>query len=1004
MRDERLVAEYVAEINNQADAAAKVLKKNTIVRGLLDAAKPIENFQEWMKQRGATITDESNAYTDTFLATGRVTEANEQMQRDIIRPLAKQIAKIIAPDAKTGKSRLDSINIVWHNMDIAGTGSKLDGKALTPREIIGVYCQAKDCAEAIEKGLPDRGAKGFLNNLGMSHNDVIAAVESVIPRAELDELWRLINAATHFALNYDYESGRISEDTHTEFYQREFYVPQRGWRERDESGLITEYEPVGKRGNDPYNAALVKAHGRQSLASDPFAYIMSIDASSIVSSENNKIKQKFLQFCLDNENLGLQTGAFRVKKYWIMNVIDPETGKIKLDEEGNPMMEVSYVAPTAEDLSHDRTIKELIKKKRKEWAKVNKAYLDRQSHGELGPQLEAAYKTKLSKIEQAIEDLEQQIHIEWNATNTNITQRTSDEKKQHEVRVLLNGQEYLIEVQDEKLANAINKKFKQHQEQLFNTSQKMRNATRFMSAVLTQYNPEFAASNFARDFQVALATLTAEHPELIGSFLKNFATCQPAVWQYAFNDKVRDRAVFRDSELGRYLQEYFKAGAATGFSYMQDLKSLRQDFDAMVNESNLRRGIKGAVGTLSMLTQVSETAVRFAGYVAARQKGMGINEAAYLSKELTTNFDRAGEVADSGWMSWFSFFRATLNGNIKFLKALKKMPVAYSIIAAAYVAMGMLNQFLNPDDPEDEVWAGDFTRESNFVIGKWRIPTAHFLRMFFAAGVNAAKWMQGEKSFGEATYNTANFASQELLPNYLNLFGNGTEWNSREGKVDFTWEGLLQGVMPSPISPITDVYFNRDFRGATINRRPFTLAQEGTKDILLSKENTLPVYKWLTQAIYEGVGGNMNAKYQSDDPAWRSWLFDTSASSVEHVVEGYMPAGMDMFITLGEAIYDAATGTPTGPDKWPFVRKFYNAYTPERAYMQQYYLLNGRVKEFKRNMDDYRKNDRTKYNILTHSQEYRNYLDAERLVKKQKENPTTADVQTLINANKQWIK
>ena len=1004
MRDERLVAEYVAEINNQADAAAKVLKKNTLTRSLLDAAKPIENFQEWMQQHGATITDESNAYTDTFLATGRVTEANEQMQRDIIRPLAKQIAKIIAPDAKTGKSRLDSINIVWHNMDIAGTGSKLDGKALTPREIIGVYCQAKDCAEAIEKGLPDRGAKGFLNNLGMSHDDIIAAVESSIPRAELDELWRLINAATHFALNYDYESGRISEDTHTEFYQREFYVPQRGWRERDESGLITEYEPVGKRGNDPYNAALVKAHGRQSLASDPFAYIMSIDASSIVSSENNKIKQKFLQFCLDNENLGLQTGAFRVKKYWIMNVIDPETGKIKLDEEGNPMMEVSYVAPTAEDLSHDRTIKELIKKKRKEWAKVNKAYLDRQSHGELGPQLEAAYKIKLSKIEQAIEDLEQQIHIAWNATNTNITQRTSDEKKQHEVRVLLDGQEYLIEVQDEKLANAINKKFKQHQEQLFNTSQKMRNATRFMSAVLTQYNPEFAASNFARDFQVALATLTAEHPELVGSFLKNFAACQPAVWQYAFNDKVRDRAVFRDSELGRYLQEYFKAGAATGFSYMQDLKSLRQDFDAMVNESNLRRGIKGAVGTLSMLTQVSETAVRFAGYVSARQKGIGINEAAYLSKELTTNFDRAGEVADSGWMSWFSFFRATLNGNIKFLKALKKMPLAYSLIAAAYVAMGMLNQFLNPDDPEDEVWAGDFTRESNFVIGKWRIPTAHFLRMFFAAGVNAAKWMQGEKSFGEATYNTANFASQELLPNYLNLLGNGTEWNSREGKVDFTWEGLLQGVMPSPVSPIADVYFNRDFRGATINREPFAKSQEGTKDILLSKENTLPVYKWLTQAIYEGVGGNMNAKYQSDDPAWRSWLFDTSASSVEHVVEGYMPAGMDMFITLGEAIYDTATGTPTGPDKWPFVRKFYNAYTPERAYMQQYYLLNGRVKEFKRNMDDYRKNDRTKYNILTHSQEYRNYQEAERLVKKQKENPTTADVQTLINANKQWIK
>lgn len=1004
MRDERMVAEYIAEINAQADAATKVLKKNTLVRGLFDAAKPIENFQEWMKERGAVITNESNAYTDTFLASGRVTQANEQMERDIIRPLAKQIGKIIAPDKETGKSRLDGLGVVWSNMDVAGTGTRLDGKELTPREIIGVYCQAKDCQEAIDLGLPDRGAAGFENNLGRSHEDIINMVESVIPKDELDELWRLIQTATHFALNYDYESGRISEDTHTQFYQREFYVPQRGWRERDESGLVSEYEPVGKRGNDPYNAALVKARGRKTLASDPFAYIMSIDASSIISSENNKIKQKFLQFCLDNENLGLKTGAFRVKKYWIMNVIDEQTGKVKLDEEGNPMMVVSYVAPSAEDMEHDRTVKDLIKQKRKELTKVSRAFAERQAHGELGPQLEAAYKSKMAQIEKTIDDLEQQMRIAWHATNSNITQRTSDEKRQHEVRVLLDGQEYVIELQDEKLANAINKKFKQHQEELFNTTGRMRNATRFMSAMLTQYNPEFAASNFARDYQVALATLIAEHPELVKPFIKNFAACQPAVWRYAFNDKVRDREAFDNTELGRYLKEYFTAGAATGFSYMQDLKSLRRDFDALINESDFRRGMKGAVGVFAMLTEVSETAVRFAGYVSAREAGMGINEAAYLSKELTTNFDRAGEIADSGWMSWFSFFRATLNGNIKFLKALKKMPLAYSLIAASYFAMGLANQLLNPDDPEDEIWASDYTRQSNFVIWKFRIPTAHFLRMFFAAGVNAAKWMQGNKSFGEATYNTATFATQELLPNYLNVLGNGTEWNSREGRVDFTWEGLLQGVMPSPVSPIADVYFNRDFRGATINREPFAKSQEGTKDILLAKEHTLPVYKWLTQAVYEGVGGNMKTKYQSDDPAWRSWLFDTSASSVEHVVEGYMPAGMDMFITAAEAIYDASTGTPTGPDKWPFIRKFYNAYTPERAYTQQYYLLNGRIKDFERNMKDYQKNDPARYRMLRNSQEYRTYINTKKLVANEKEQPTTADVNALIEANKQWLR
>jgi len=1004
MRDEQLAAEYVAEINRQADAAARVLKGNTLVRGLLDAAKPIENFQEWLVGRGGKITAESNAYQDTFLATGRVSQANEKMNRDIIRPLAQHIGSIIAPDKETGKSRLEGLHIVWHNMDVPGTGSALDGKELTPREIIGVYAQAKDCAEAIEKGLPDRGQKGFVNNLDMTHDQVIKAVESVISKEEIDKLWTLIRKATKYALEYDHESGRISDDTFEEFSNREYYVPQRGWRERDESGIVSEYEPVGKRGNDPYNAALVRARGRQTLASDPFAYIMSIDASSIISSENNKIKQNFLRFCLDNEDLGLKTGAFRVKKYWIMNVIDEKTGKVMLDENGAPMMTVSYSAPSSEDLEHDKTVKGLITEKRKQIIKVQRAFDMQNEHGELGPQLEEAYKSKIAALEKAIDDLEQSMHVAWHATNSNIAQRTSDEKKQHEVQVLLDGQKYVIELQDEKLANAINKKFKQHQEELFNTSGRMRNATRFISAMLTQYNPEFAASNFARDFQVALATLTAEHRELVAPFLKNFATCQAAVWVYAFNDKVRDREQFINSQMGQYLREYFESGAPTGFSYMQDLKSLRQDFDSMISESNVRRGLKGAVGVFSMLTEVSETAVRFAGFVSAREAGMHISDAAYLSKELTTNFDRAGEIADSNWMSWFSFFRATLNGNIKFLKALKKMPLAYSLIAASYVAMGMLNQFLNPDDPDDEIWASDYTRQSNFIIGKFRVPTAHFLRMFFAAGVNLAQWIQGRKEFGHAAYNTATFASNELLPNYLNLVGNGTEWNDKEGRVDFTWEGLLQGVMPSPVAPVADVYFNRDFRGATINREPFAKSEERTKDILRAKEQTLPIYKWFTQSIYEAVGGNMETKYKGSDPAWRSWLFDTSASSVEHVVDGYLPAGVDMLATLSEAIYDAATGEQTGPDKWPFVRKFYNAYTPERAYSQQYYLLKGRVKEFDKNLRDYQKNDPTRYRMIRNSQEYRVFDAARKLVRNEKENPTNEDVKALIEANKAWIR
>jgi len=63
------------------------------------------------------------------------------------------------------------------------------------------------------------------------------------------------------------------------------------------------------------------------------------------------------------------------------------------------------------NIEHDDELKTKIQRKRAEWAKVNNAYLARQSQGALGPQLDAAYQTKLRNIESDIENLESQMHI-----------------------------------------------------------------------------------------------------------------------------------------------------------------------------------------------------------------------------------------------------------------------------------------------------------------------------------------------------------------------------------------------------------------------------------------------------------------------------------------------------------------------------------------------------------------------------------------------------------------
>ena len=989
--DSQLSEEYTAEMNRLAGTVERAK------RAFVDAALPIEEWQNWLIERGATMTSESNAYQDMFLAQGRVSNAAEELRRDIIQKLTRKIAAIIE------SKKLDDVDLRWHNMDVPGTKRTINGSKLSVRELIGVYCQAKDCEEAEEKGLPDRGKAGFKNNLNVEYTDIVNAVETRLSREDITELWYLINQATKYALDYDLFSGRISPDTYNEFVNRDYYVPQRGWRERDESGLIEEYEPVGKRGHDPYNAALVKARGRQSLAADPFAYIMSIDHSSIVSSENNKIKQKMLQFCLDNEEIGLKTGAFRVKKYWLMHEIDPDTGKIRKDEDGVPITLMSYTEPKAEDFKHDKQVKDEVKRIEKEIAKRKKA-LEKElaEHGDTN--YAKALQRAIANSEAKIEDLNDTLIIAFGATNTHISQRTRDEKLQHEVQVMKDGQRYVIELQDEKVANAINKKFKQHQEALFNVSDKMRNATRFMSAMLTQYNPEFAASNFVRDFQVAVMTLANENPKLLLGFAKNFILCQPAVMAYAFADKVNDRTKYVDSDMGGYLREYMASGAPTGFSYMQDLKTLRKDFDSMVNEGKLSRGVRSAAGIFSMFTEISETAVRFAAYVSAREAGWKINDAAYMSKELTTNFDRAGEMADSGWMSWFSFMRATINGNVKFFRAFKKLPIAYSITAAVYFAMGLINQFANPNDPDDEVWASDYVRENNFVIGKWRIPAAHFMRIFYSAGVNMASWMQGERTFGHAAYNSSMSAFNEILPNYMNIPGAFTEWSDDMERVKAKDpKAVIRELAPTPISPFVDVWANRNFMGGTINREPFVKTQENTKDILMAKDNTLPIYRAITEGIYTAVGGDLNSKYKSDDNAWTA-LFDVSGSSLEHITEGYLTGGMDMLATTANMIYDAVQGNELTPDKITFIRKFYNQYTPQRAYDQQYWLLKGRVQEYQRKLNDYEENNPDKYELETRSKQYKAYEETNELIWEKIENPTAEYVKQLMEANKQWVQ
>lgn len=979
--DEKKIAEYVRIVNDDFSKFKQQSRK--LYNSFIDYAKPIENFQEWIKDQGGVIRDGTNAYNFTFQAKGRITKYTEDFHRDKVKPLAKQYADIIK------SHKLDSIELRWQNLDETGIPEKLkkNGTQLSIKDIIGVYLQAKDVQEAIEKGLVDRGKAGFVNNLGITHTDLISVVESKLDKKQIESLWEAVRAVNRFALDYELQGGMITQDAYNEYQKREYYVPQRGWRERDLLETQTEYRDGGGQNyNDPYNAALVKAKGRQSLASDPIAYMISIVESAIISTENNRVKQHLLLLLLDNEEIGLKAKAFQVKKFWIVNRIDPTTGKIALDEEGNRKSpEIVYAHPSEEDYKNDQRILKKLEIERRILSQLKRA-------------------DAIKKAEERIADLEDRLRIVQSVPQTDIKQRTKNEWYQHEIVVLQDGQKYLIELKDEKLANAINKNFNYEQEEILNTKKKLRQATRFLSASLTQYNPEFALSNFTKDYQVAVSTLMVEQGKMFtAEFMKNFAVSQRAVFVTAFADEVFGKNKYIDTEMGRLLDEYMHSGAPTGFSYMRDLDLLQQDFDKMLKDNKAKALGRGLLGALSTLTEMSETGVRFAAYATARKRGMSIEQAAALSKELTTNFDRAGELSQSGAMSLYSFFRATINGNLKFIRAfIKGFGKGYLAVGAMYATIGLLNAIWRPNDPDDEVWVGDYTREGNIIIGKWRIPIAHFFRMFYAAGVNLGMAIRGDKSASNAIYDTIDYAAGEMLPGWSNPM-NWFEWNDEYNRPSFTWEGGVQASVPSVISPFVDVALNRDYMGGTINKEPFVRTQKDEKDILQSKKNVGKFYDDVAKTIYQAVGGNLNIKSKGDDNILQNTL-DFSGSSLQHIVEGYMPQGAGLMFDAYNVIRKAISeDEEVSGNDIPFVRKFHTSYDAEIAYKQQYWKLKKRIDSYDNLLKQWKDDDKDRYMEALKSDQYTIYKKAKPELHLKK-NPTTHDIRKLMRFNQDWNK
>lgn len=991
--DKALVEGYVKEM------ASNMRWWRRFNKDVVDFARPLENLHLWIKNNGGKINIDNDAYTDLFSSAGRATYKATRFEEGLFNPLKKTITDMCRNISLKQWAKNLKIEV-----NVLGMPKQVQAK---PYDMVTLYLRAKDMLEAEALGMVDRGAQGFMETTGMAASDFVADFEKIFTEKEIDNLWKRINGCTDFTLRTYLDEGMMTQDEYDKYSNRRFYVPQRGWAQNEFAEYVPEYAGMDKYGgNHVFNAALTKAKGRVSLASEPLKYIYSMATSAIVATEKNAVKRKFLKMVRDNSDLGGKSQAFTMRKVWYVRTDSKD------ETTGKPLFKRVYVRPAQELFDKDRDIYKQI------------------SELEIKAVL-AKTGTERKGIYERIKELRDEINIHYKNNPQLVSNRPADELEEHVVRVVEDGTEYEIQTKDHQVANVLNRRSKSDK---FNSWKKHAGKlTRFFTGMYTRYKPAFAFSNIFRDITGALQTNSVDFGlKYAGKALMNTFTVMPAVAHYAWTGRFTDK---KGNELKgskgkdlRLLQDFFESGAATGFTYLRDIGELEKDLRKEIERGKAAEWTIGkwdaVKKVLSFLTEVSETSVRFAEFKQSLEAGYSKAEAASHAKEVTTNFDRRGaqeSVLLQLIVPIYGFFNASVQGVNRYHRLGRGQVLSKGAIRGAmaiarlgfkFYLYGILATMMFPDDPDDERYFSEYERMSNLCLWKLKIPLPHVLRGFYGAGVMTAYWLQDLKSGREAMLQGLQFLLSDLVPAQLD-FLTPLEYDEA-GRLTYDPNMLGQQLTPTALQAFGDIAFNRDFTGGTVYNKPFVASQDGkTPQTQLGKKDVNSAYQAFTDWLANVSGGSATARTNRDIP----YLLDVNPSKIEHVTENFFMPGI-----IGELagwiglIYDAATGNDIDVSKLPLVGRFYRSYNMERYQERLYWKLKKKADRYKYDVNEYGKaknagdgNAARLYEDMTTEEKANAYYSARRLLDDLNPDnegymPSAEGIRKLQEQTKEWNK
>lgn len=811
-----------------------------------DSMLGLKKLYEAIKGKKGFRIEEVEGYENAYIYENRMssTNGNEQHLYFIrkMKPLLKAISDICGNSGSERRILTDYM-IAKHGLE---------------RNVI---LAERDAREAASKGADynDELAKcrqrDYSGLTALTGEKDLATAERVAQQmvddyerdTDTTELWSRVKSATEATLEKMYTSGLMSEERFNQVRGMfQHYIPLRGW---DETTSNEVYTYLLQNDHATGTSLTKKAGGRSSKADDPIANIAAMADSAISQGNRNIMKQRFLNFVLNNPS-----DLVSHNELWLEHDA--------VNDEWRPVFAELDAADTPADV-----------------AKKIEAFEARMKS------LQAQHPDKYKRGSEAV-------NIPYKVVGNNL--------REHQVLVRRNGVTTVLTINgNPRAAQALNGltnpdvKAGSHYDEALSV---VMYVNRQLSALYTTRNPDFVVSNFMRDMLYSnCMTWIKETPSYALRYHRNFGKFNPAIMTRLLN-KYENGTLNSNDYIEHAFEQFMANGGETGFTNLKDIEGHKRAIaKELRRQGNVALRSWSALGMkLDLMNRSVENCARFAAYVTSREMGRSVDRSIYDAKEISVNFNKKGSggtmaqknrtllgkigAHTSGWgRLLYVFWNAGIQGMTNYGRAAKRNPAKATAAATALFSLGwvipLLAQAGGGDDDDKNAYYNlpSYIRRSNICFSagdQWvTIPLPIEYRAIYGLG---------ELAYGAISGNER-YSDDELCHEVMAQFSQLLPIDMLEGG------GGLSPFIPSLAKPAVEAYvMNKSWTGLPIYKDTGYNKDdpEWTKAYKNADQHLVKASRWLNE-----VSGG-------DD--FKKGRIDINPAKVEYLLNG-MFGGMVSF-------------------------------------------------------------------------------------------------------------